>query len=210
MESDTRRPVIMPAPISSTLGSNTSPVIWPRGMGLSHCGKLSASGMNSRRCSFSSHTWGRPQWPELLGQRAVGAQQPHQPARHQRDDQRVGLLHRFRPLGVQAAERLGGGDAAGELQLLLIHHLALHRDGQKDAQRGREHGKGGDDIPGPMHAFDQQQRAEGRGDRVARGIAGGRRGGLHAVVFEDGHLAQPAARKRAQWHSRSQRTARTP
>ena len=200
----------MPAPISSTLGSNTSPAIWPCGMGLSHCGKLTASGMNSTRCSFSSHTWGRPRGAELFGQRAVSAQQSHQPARRQRDEQRVGLLHRLRPLGVKAAQRLGGGDAAGELQLLLVHHLALHRDGQEHAQRRREHGKAGHDIPRLVHAFDQQQRAEGRADgRAGRG-ARRRRGGLHAVVFEHGHLAQPAARKASEWHSRSRRTARTP
>ena len=57
--------------------------------------------------------------------------------------------------------------------------------------------KRGHDIPRLVHAFDQQQRAKGRADRRAGRGARRRGGGLHAVVFEDGHLAQPPAPKRA-------------
>jgi hypothetical protein len=46
---------------------------------------------------------------------------------------RNGLAHRLAAMGVEAAQRLGGRNTAGERELLDVDHLPLHRHGHQHA-----------------------------------------------------------------------------
>ena len=88
---------------------------------------------------------------------------------------------------VERRERLGGGDAAREAELLDVDHLALHGDRHGHAEHGKEeHPREhvGQRHRGPV---DEHVRGEGGDERPARGIARRARRRLHAVVLEDGH-----------------------
>jgi hypothetical protein len=111
--------------------------------------------------------------PELLEQGAVSAKKTDNAADGKCDQQRVGFVDGFGALGVQAPECFRSRDAAGETQLFLVDHVALHWDGQEYAEGSGEKNIRNQDVPGLVGPLDEQQRAKRSGNSGSSRVTGG-------------------------------------
>ena len=104
-----------------------------------------------------------------------------------REAKRLGGAHAFGTVRVERAQRFRRRDAAGEAQLLDVDHLFFHRHGHGHAENREEENPGEGERNREGVAVQDNEGGEGGHERAAGRITRRTGGGLHAIVFEDGH-----------------------
>ena len=118
IESDTRKPVIMPAPMSRTLGSNRA-----RHAAVRERIEFAGEIQHLRNEHMILEEFVEPRLRmtfggELVRQRTVGTEQPTRPPTASAMKQRPRLLHGFDAFGIKTLQRLRRRDAGRKFQLL--------------------------------------------------------------------------------------------